>query len=661
MDRKAEAGIYFSNGDRAMTTQTALEAWIQSNRRTLEMEFSRIKAGLRREPEKDSGQMFFSPRTEMQPPPAIDYLTELFGLSRFERELLLLCAGVEMDSEIAALCADAQSNSGRPMVTFGLALASLTDSHWSAFTPTRPLRRFRLVSLEEGYGLISAPIRIDERILHYLAGTNTIDSRLEATRHPSGSPLWISIEHEAVAEEIRRVLSADAGGSLVLHLCGDDPQGQEDVATLAIHGAGRQLFIARGEDLPAPGPDLDLFEILWQREALLLRGALMVQCGCSGVNASARQLAEKLPGNVVLGSWEPVSLSRRFLRFDVDKPKPAEQKRLWQRALSESTIPPKTVLDETLNNLAEQFCLSAKTIYETGTLTAIPESPVQTADLWSVCRAMSRPRLEGLAQRIVPKADWDDLVLPDMQTEVLRQIVSHMQHRLQVYETWGFRAKGHRGLGVSALFAGESGVGKTLAAEVLARHLSLDLYRVDVAAVVSKYIGETSKNMRQVFDAAEEGGVLLLFDEADAMFGKRSEVKDSHDRYANIDISYLLQRMETFLGLSILTTNLRGSLDRAFQRRLRFIVNFPFPNAQQRETIWSRIFPPQTPTEEVDARKLAQLNVAGGSIRNIALNAAFMAASEDTAVKMTHLLSAARLEAQKMDRALSEAEIRGWV
>src|SRR6202789_3386352 len=217
-----------------------------------------------------------------------------------------------------------------------------------------------------------------------------------------------------------------------------------------------------------------------------------------------------------------------------------------------------------------------------------------------------------------------------------------------------------RGLGVSALFAGESGPGKTLAAEVLARDLGLDLYRIDLSAVVSKYIGETEKNLRQVFDAAEEGGVLLLFDEADALFGKRSDVKDSRDRYANMEVGYLLQRMEAYQGLAILTTNLKSSLDCAFQRRLRFVIEFPFPDVTQREAIWRRVFPAETPTQGVDTAALAQLKLPGGSIRNIALNAAFLAADANKPVSMAHLLQAARLKAQKTDRPLSEAEVRGW-
>jgi SpoVK/Ycf46/Vps4 family AAA+-type ATPase len=266
-----------------------------------------------------------------------------------------------------------------------------------------------------------------------------------------------------------------------------------------------------------------------------------------------------------------------------------------------------------------------------------------------------------LAERIVPTAGWDDLVLPEPQKLILRHLAAQVQQRLKVYESWGFSDKSQRGLGLSALFSGPSGTGKTLAAEVLAGELRLDLYRIDLSAVVSKYIGETEKNLKQVFDAAEEGGALLLFDEADALFGKRGEVKDSHDRYANIEVGYLLQRMEAYRGLAILTTNLKASLDKAFQRRLRFSVNFPFPDAAQREAIWSRIFPSKTPTEGVQPRRLAQLNIAGGNIRNIAMNAAFLAAAKGEPVRMSDLLEAARLEAQKIERPLTDAEIRGWL
>jgi SpoVK/Ycf46/Vps4 family AAA+-type ATPase len=252
------------------------------------------------------------------------------------------------------------------------------------------------------------------------------------------------------------------------------------------------------------------------------------------------------------------------------------------------------------------------------------------------------------------------IVLPDAQRQTLREIVLHVRQRGRVYDEWGFAGRGTRGLGISAMFAGTSGTGKTMAAEVLANELRLDLYRIDLSAVVSKYIGETEKNLRRVFDAAEEGGAILLFDEADALFGKRSEVKDSHDRYANIEVSYLLQRMEAYRGLAILTTNLRSALDTAFLRRIRFIIPFPFPDTPQRAEIWRRIFPATTPTTGLDFGRLARLNVTGGNIRNIAMNAAFLAADADEPVGMPHLLQAAHSEYAKLEKSLTGAEIGAW-
>jgi SpoVK/Ycf46/Vps4 family AAA+-type ATPase len=227
--------------------------------------------------------------------------------------------------------------------------------------------------------------------------------------------------------------------------------------------------------------------------------------------------------------------------------------------------------------------------------------------------------VDALAQRIEAIADWNDLVLPEAQLSVLREVATHVRQRERVYDDWGFAAKSARGLGISALFAGPPGTGKTTAAEVLARELKVDLYRVDLSGIVSKYIGETEKNLNRLFSAAEGTNVVLLFDEADALFGKRSEVKDSHDRYANIEISYLLQRMESYTGLAILTSNMKQAIDPSFLRRIRFVAHFPFPGTDAREAIWRGVFPARTPTADLDFARLAQLNVSGGNIRNIAL------------------------------------------
>ncbi|MGA2249198.1 ATP-binding protein [Terracidiphilus sp.] len=627
------------------------QSWAEANQAYLVAEFARLRRqvdGGSQGSQIENSESSFA----IEPAPAIDRLAEIFGLTAFERDLLLLCAGVEMDSALAAQCAEAHGGQHRCALTFGLALASLAEPHWSALTPSGPLRRFRLIHLDATHGLTAAPIRIEERVLHFLAGINQLDSRLASILTLAKMPDAAAQAHQLLAVRLVPMFAATAAQSQVLHLSGDDPDGQQDVATLAAYVARRPLYILRAEDIPADASALDLLIDLWTREVALLSAVLLIEAGTAEFTAFAKRFLDRVPGDIFLASRDPLLLNRSAARYEVNKPRPAEQKRLWQ----ESIGPEAESLDGLLDRLAGQFCLSARTIQATGAKVR-EHAPYE---LWNACRSLSRPRLEDMAQRIVPTAEWSDLILPEPQILALRQLTAQVRCRVKVNETWGFAAKGRRGLGASALFAGESGTGKTLAAEVLAHDLGLDLYRIDLSAVVSKYIGETEKNLRQVFDAAEEGGVLLLFDEADALFGKRSDVKDSRDRYANMEVGYLLQRMEAYQGLAILTTNLKSSLDRAFQRRLRFVIEFPFPDVTQREAIWRCVFPAETPTQGIDAAALAQLKLPGGSIRNIAFNAAFLAADANEPVGMAHLLQAARLEAQKTDRPLSEVEVRGW-
>jgi len=362
---------------------------------------------------------------------------------------------------------------------------------------------------------------------------------------------------------------------------------------------------------------------------------------------------------------------RHMITLDVHRPTGREQRIVWENALG----PAAACLDGRVDALVSQFSLSVSAVQSAATeaLGRVSEddsssngSTTGSRDelaraLWDACRKQTRPKVSNLAQRIESAAGWEDLVLPEDQRQILRETGIHVRQRMKVYDTWGFAAKSSRGLGISALFVGPSGTGKTMAAEVLANDLKLDLYRIDLSQVVSKYIGETEKNLRHVFDAAEGCGAILLFDEADALFGKRSEVKDSHDRYANIEISYLLQRMEAYRGLAILTTNMKGALDQSFLRRIRFIVQFPFPDATQRAEIWQQVFPKETPSEGIDMTKLARLNVAGGNIRNIAMHAAFIAADAGEPVRMNHVLRAAQVEYAKLEKPLTQSEIGGWV
>jgi hypothetical protein len=631
-------------------------SWVQQNQSVLVREFEGLRqrlgiAGAGAELEMHDAK-------EMEHPAAIDELTRIFGLSRFERDLLLLCAGVEMQSVLAERCAELVGRPQRGFVTFALAMAVLPEPYWGALAPSAPLRRYRLLEMKTGHGITTAPLHIDERILHYLAGVNEIDQRLEGLLTRKSDDVWLTEEHSRIAREI--LAEGPAAASVrqrVLQFWGDDAPGQESIAALLAHRSGRALFVLRMDDTPAVGTEMELFLSLWTRELLLLPAMLLLQWESETPTAAAKRLVERLPAPLLIASRDPVRLHRAPEQYEVNKAGLQQQREMWRLALG-AAVP----MQATIDNIAEQFRLSAATIVALADTVAARGAGHADAErrLWADCRAVARPRLESLAERIVPTAEWADLILPEMQMLILRQLAAQSRCRMTVYEQWGFAARGRRGLGLSALFCGPSGTGKTLAAEVLAAELRLDLYRIDLSAVVSKYIGETEKNLKQVFDAAETGGVLLLFDEADALFGKRSEVKDSHDRYANIEVGYLLQRMESFQGLAILTTNAKSSLDKAFQRRLRFSVDFPFPDAAHRAAIWTRVFPEQTPTTGLDPARLASLNMAGGSIRNIAMNAAFLAAEEQQAVGMTHVLRATRLEAVKLERPV-EAEIRGWV
>jgi ATPase family associated with various cellular activities (AAA) len=598
-------------------------------------------------------------------PAALDHLCEAFSLSPFERDLLLLCAGVELDGSFPARCAAAQGDAHRNYATFSLALAALPDAHWNALTPTASLRRWRLIDVAHGgEALLQSQLRIDERVLHYLAGVSYLDERLKGLVEPFTPAHDLPPSQRQLAERLADFWASSnaSASSPIALLCGSDAAGKRDVAAYSSAMLGLRLHVMRAADVPQSAGEREALVRLWEREAVLLHSALLLEQREAETTQAMLALIDGLPGVLFVSVPESLKLRNRpALRVDVHKPSPAEQQSLWLAALG----PAADEVNGQLERVVTQFSLGTEEIHVAAAQAreglAGNEVPSLAADLWNACRTLARPRLDDLAQRILPAASWNDLVLPALQQSALRDIAAHVRQRAKVYETWGFASKGERGLGISGLFAGASGTGKTMAAEVLANDLQLDLYRIDLSQVVSKYIGETEKNLRRVFEAAEEGGAVLLFDEADALFGKRSEVKDSHDRYANIEVSYLLQRMETYRGLAILTTNLKTAVDNAFLRRLRFIVQFPFPDAAHRTEIWRHIFPVETPLDAIDFTRLARLSIPGGNIRNIALHAAFIAADANESVTMSHLLRAARAEYAKIEKPLTDTEIGGWV
>lgn len=606
---------------------------------------------------------------------ALNRVVDAFNLSSFEVGILLLCAGMELDGAVAELCARAQNDSARPYPTFALALAALPDAHWSALSPGAALRYWRLIEVGSGSSLVTSPLRIDERVLHFLAGVQYLDEHLAGyvAQEPPADDLLPS--QVALASAITEVLAqaAQRRSELpVVQLVGGDSHTRRSIVASVCDRLGVTPYRMPTAAFPSAPHDLDALVRLWQREAVLSGAALVLDDDAHEPQDAAHwsavvRFAERVGGALFLCTKERRQLARRVVvSFDVEKPAAHEQHALWEQMLGQAA----PLLNGHLDRVVAQFNLNAPSIRAICASVAPAAhdaryTPQQARTLgrtlWNACRTQARPRLDDLAQRIRAIATWDDLVLPDAQITMLRTIALQSRQRATVYGRWGFAERSNRGLGISALFSGASGVGKTMAAEVLANELDLDLYKIDLSQVVSKYIGETEKNLRRVFDAAEEGGAILLFDEADAIFGKRSEVKDSHDRYANIEVSYLLQRMEAYSGLAILTTNMKSALDAAFLRRIRFVVHFPFPDATQRAAIWRRIFPQETPTQDLQPEKLAQLNVAGGVIRNIALAAAFLAAEDASPVTMRHILQAAHGEYIKIEKTLTHEEVRGWM
>jgi SpoVK/Ycf46/Vps4 family AAA+-type ATPase len=631
--------------------------WLEDNQRVLVAEFARLKARLAGEDETAEDHGVARARSAMSSPPAIDLIAGAFSLSNFERDVLLLCAGVEMDRALARRCALLNENRGQPAVTFAVSLAKLAGSHWSALSPVAPLRRWRLIEVRDPRMLTASSINLDERVLHYLAGVNYLDPRLWRRFQAHDAELALAGSHSRVVETALQTGVLGQSRALI-QLTGDDVAAKLEVARRISTRCGLALYSLRAAELPAEASEVSALAEIWQRERVLLEAALVVVNDGASDELQARFL-EGVDGLVFTATRDALDSTRPQLALAINRPSDTEGRQLWAESLGE----PAHGLNGSLDAVVGQFRCGSDFIHHTAQrLRSLPEARQELPELlWRACRESSRRQLADLAQRIEPAATWKDLVLPQAQIATLRQIAAQVRQRFKVYEKWGFGAKGKRGLGISVLFAGESGTGKTMAAEVLANELRLDLYRIDLSSMVSKYIGETEKNLRRVFDAAEDGGAILLFDEADALFGKRCEAKDSHDRYANIEVSYLLQRMEAYRGLAVLTSNFKSALDAAFQRRLRFVVQFPFPDAELRECMWQGVFPSDVPRAAIDYAKLAQLNVAGGSIRNIALNAAFLAADEDTPVGMGHLLQATRAESLKRDRPVSDAETRGWL
>ena len=608
-------------------------------------------------------------------PPALSILAHLFHLGRLEQDVLLLCLAPELDSRFERLYAYLQDDVARNYPSAALAQDVLMTGSGAygaldirlVLSPQSPLRRYGLLHADAtvASNWRHEPLRLDRRVGDYLLGINRPDEHLQAWTHPMTGSSPMDPQSEELVEQLNQRLRgwSDANQHPLVEIVGPPETSPQRVARELCSRLGFNLYALDLAQLALAAGERQAACRLLERESLLLSCGYFIDASQIDRNDavqmnSLRELVHDLRALSIVATREPLHLERSPIVARLPRLGAQVKGEMWRNALQDADAS-----DEFAARAVGQFNFDSHQVKsvvnaarEAAMLRGRESASPTASDLWRAAREHASRSMQGLADKIEPGRCFDDLMLPPAQMQQLREIALQVEHRTQVYEGWGFGAKMSRGKGISALFSGPSGTGKTMAAEVLARHLDLDLYRIDLAGVVSKYIGETEKNLRRLFDAAEESGAILFFDEADALFGKRSEVRDSHDRYANIEINYLLQRMEEYRGLAILATNRKSLLDPAFLRRLRFLVEFPFPAATERARIWRSIFPAQARVNGLDYDFLGRLEIAGGNISNIALNAAFRASAENSPVNMNHVLAAARQEYDKIDKMVLESE-----
>ena len=608
--------------------------------------------------------------------PLIAALSETYGLARFDGAALLIALAPEVDLRYERVYAFLQDDVARRRPSVDLILNLLSASaaekleRRRQFTPEAPLLRVPLVHLVEEANQLQPPllahtVKADERIIREVLGQNELDSRLVGICERLTTEVALeSLPLEpGIAAGLRSLAlwGRGEGDPLRLWFRGE-PLPLKRLAAAALAGEmGRQLAVVNAARIAA---ETELLQIAIA-EARLSNAVLFLDADGSAPDVMERLCPALIPA--LAGSSIDAIVSAQSLPAAADRLAMLEvnfapasfpvRREQWRRALGARAFELEAAQ---LDSLAGRFRL-----YPDQITSAVEAARAQARwrgehrpavrDLSIAARAQSGRQIGAAARKIEPSYSWSDIVLPPATLGQLRSICSRVSQRHRVLDAWGFDRKLSMGKGVTALFAGPSGVGKTMAAEVLARELGIDLYKIDLSGVVSKYIGETEKNLERLFAAAENANAILFFDEADALFGKRSEVRDSHDRYANIEISYLLQKMEMYDGIAILASNLRQNLDEAFVRRLAYTVHFPFPDEAQRRLIWSAIWPPEAPIEDgIDFEFLAaRFKLSGGNIKNIALAAAFAAAEEGSAIGMRHLVAAIEREYQKMSKPLA--------
>jgi AAA+ superfamily predicted ATPase len=616
------------------------------------------------------------------------WLQKTFNLSTFDLDILTIAIAPELDRSYEKIYAYLQDDviNTRPTVDlfFNLLSSSIPEklSRRKHFTSNSPLISNRLLYLSSASTLLSQHLILDSQIIRLLLQQPGLDFRLTSCSQLLESDrvsntLYLKEDVQATLEAIA-LEDWQKQKPLILYFQGSDRTGKRHTAQIIAKKLECSLLIA---DLAKLLEDKNNFEekiqLLW-REAWWFDRLLYLD-NFDLLYLSENQILyrsflvelEKNRGITILAgleNWIPTTTGiKGVMTVPFNMPEFGQRRECWEINLKEAQI---EIEDAELDVLSDRFVLTpdqiadaVSTAYNKIRWQAFDRKTEKTQSLFlhlcSAARAQSGHDLANLARKIEPKYSWDDIVLHLDRIRQLQDICKEAEYRELVYQKWGFAAKLSLGKGINVLFSGSPGTGKTMAAEVIAHHLQLDLYKIDLSQIVSKYIGETEKNLNRIFNAATNSNAILLFDEADALFGKRSEVRDARDRYANIEVGYLLQKIEEYEGIAILTTNLRDNIDKAFERRLRFIINFNLPDAENRYLIWQKVFPKNTPcSADLDLKFLAQnFEITGANIRHIALTAAFLAVDNSGIIDMNHIIQALQREYQKMGQVLRTRDL----
>ena len=602
------------------------------------------------------------------------HLIKIFDLNPLDAYILLLCLTPDLDHRYERLYAYLQDDVSQRYPTVNLMMNLLGGdveqrfAVWQRLSSDCPLRKHHLISCKPdanrpNSSFLSYRLRADHRVIAFLLGEQTPDESIYGAVRVFTGRVDVDLSDAKLAP-IRDAIEFNP----LVFVMGEDGMGQDEIAFAISDSAQLPLVIVDLAKLVTPEKPVMMTWRLAIREAYLHGATLMLENWDVCLDDDSQPPAVlweailEYPLTVFIcgkKNWEPHDRQRyrRLLRLTLDVPPYPERRYVWERASRDNEL---GVQDSELDELANKFRFTAtqieRTVQTAVDLAASRANGVNIKDLYAGAQAHASLNMGPLAKRINPRYGWDDLILPPDQLGQLKEIRERARYSYKVQEEWGFNKKIANANGVSALFAGDSGTGKTLSAEVIANDLGLVMYKIDLSAVVSKYIGETEKNLGRIFAEARASNAILFFDEADALFGKRSEVKDARDRYANIEISYLLQEIESYDGIAILATNLRQNLDEAFTRRLDFMIDFPFPDPEYRRLIWSAHFPASAPlAQDIDLDTVAErYNLAGGNIRNAALASAYLAAADGGVITNAHIRNAIRREHQKMGRLLED-------